>query len=149
MRVCQCGCGQKLLRPDGTTDWKRKFFDRECLGRDKRRRMQEHRRAAKSSRCGTCGARSPSPMDPPPGRPPTVWVELNGRKLGLTTIGTALRLVNEFHARLLQPPEVAVIRTERGKPPVLVPKVISMESARPRAPRGESSDGRKRKNSAR
>lgn len=37
-RVCQCGCGRELRLKNGDPDFKRRFYSKECLARDKRRR---------------------------------------------------------------------------------------------------------------
>jgi hypothetical protein len=43
-RVCSCGCGQPLLKADGTPDWsRRRFASRECLAKDKCNRVASKR----------------------------------------------------------------------------------------------------------
>lgn len=37
-RVCQCGCKRELRKPDGTPDYRRRFYGKDCLDLDKRNR---------------------------------------------------------------------------------------------------------------
>jgi hypothetical protein len=55
-RVCaREGCGKRLVRKDGTPDYRRHFCARECKNADKRERMQEKRQQAKAGSCPLCG----------------------------------------------------------------------------------------------
>jgi hypothetical protein len=49
-RVCQCGCRRELRKPDGSPDLRRRFFDSDCLARDKRERKQIKRSIKKATR---------------------------------------------------------------------------------------------------
>jgi hypothetical protein len=55
-RVCICGCGRKLIsKTTGQTDYDRKFFDKECLQKDRREQLREQRAFNKERRrCSSC-----------------------------------------------------------------------------------------------
>jgi len=56
-RVCaREGCGERLVRKDGTPDYHRHFCGSECKNADKRERIQAKRGQAKAGRCPLCGA---------------------------------------------------------------------------------------------
>jgi hypothetical protein len=55
-RVCiRAGCGKLLIGNDGRPIYDRNFCSQECRRADKRERMQEKRRKARSGRCPHCG----------------------------------------------------------------------------------------------
>jgi hypothetical protein len=55
-RVCiRVGCGKLLIGNDGRPIYDRNFCSQECRRADKRERMQEKRRKARSGRCPHCG----------------------------------------------------------------------------------------------
>jgi endogenous inhibitor of DNA gyrase (YacG/DUF329 family) len=55
-RVCaREGCGTRLVRRDGTPDYRRHFCSAVCKNMDKRERMQSRRVKAKNNRCPLCG----------------------------------------------------------------------------------------------
>ena len=67
-RVCICGCGRKLVNKDGQTDYDRKFFERECIAKDRKERLREARVFNKERRrCSSCGQ---------PVLPPETWKQL-------------------------------------------------------------------------
>jgi hypothetical protein len=48
MRVCaRANCGTLLLKPDGSTDYKKRFCSKECKTADLREKMRDKRRLAK------------------------------------------------------------------------------------------------------
>jgi hypothetical protein len=55
-RVCICGCGRKLIsKTTGQTDYDRKFFDKDCLKKDRRDQLREQRAFNKQRRrCSSC-----------------------------------------------------------------------------------------------
>jgi hypothetical protein len=57
-RVCQGGCGTKLVKEDGSTDYKRRFCNNpDCRKKDKAARMREIRASiGKAGRCPYCGS---------------------------------------------------------------------------------------------
>lgn len=55
-RVCsRAGYGKLLIGNDGRPIYDRNFCNQECRRADKRERMQEKRRKARSGRCPHCG----------------------------------------------------------------------------------------------
>lgn len=55
-RVCaREGCGKRLIRKDGTPDYRRHFCETGCKNADKRERMQAKRQQAQTSSCPLCG----------------------------------------------------------------------------------------------
>jgi endogenous inhibitor of DNA gyrase (YacG/DUF329 family) len=49
-RVCsRLGCGVPLVKPDGSTDWKKRFCSAECKKADLREKMRDKRRLAKDA----------------------------------------------------------------------------------------------------
>jgi hypothetical protein len=55
-RVCnRAGCGQPIVGNDGRPRYDRNFCSSDCRRADKRERMQEKRRKARSGRCPHCG----------------------------------------------------------------------------------------------
>jgi hypothetical protein len=55
-RVCICGCGRELVsKTTGLTDYDRKFFDKECIQKDRRDQLREQRAHNKQRRrCSSC-----------------------------------------------------------------------------------------------
>lgn len=55
-RVCICGCGRKLIsKTTGQTDYDRKFFDKDCIKKDRRDQLREQRALNKERRrCSSC-----------------------------------------------------------------------------------------------
>jgi hypothetical protein len=55
-RVCICGCGRKLIsKTTGQTDYDRKFFDKDCIKKDRRDQLREQRAHNKERRrCSSC-----------------------------------------------------------------------------------------------
>ena len=55
-RVCICGCGRKLIsKTTGQTDYDRKFFDKDCIKKDRRDQLREQRAFNKERRrCSSC-----------------------------------------------------------------------------------------------
>jgi hypothetical protein len=55
-RFCICGCGKKLIsKTTNQTDYDRKFFDKECLKKDRREQLREQRAFSKEQRrCSSC-----------------------------------------------------------------------------------------------
>jgi hypothetical protein len=55
-RVCICGCGRKLIsKTTGQTDYDRKFFERECIAKDRKEQLREARAFNKERRrCSSC-----------------------------------------------------------------------------------------------
>jgi endogenous inhibitor of DNA gyrase (YacG/DUF329 family) len=50
MRVCaRANCGVLLLKPDGSTDYKKRFCSKECKTNDLREKMRDKRRVAKDA----------------------------------------------------------------------------------------------------
>ena len=57
-RICNCGCGQPLVKADGSPDFKRHFRDHDCKNLDEREKKRYVRARAAERRCSKCG-RSP------------------------------------------------------------------------------------------
>jgi hypothetical protein len=58
-RVCnRAGCGQLIVGRDGRPRYDRNFCSSDCRRADKRERMQEKRRKAKTGRCPHCGRKT-------------------------------------------------------------------------------------------
>lgn len=57
-RVCaRENCGRRLVRKDGTPDYRRHFCGTKCKNEDKRERIQAKRNKAKEGGCPLCGHR--------------------------------------------------------------------------------------------
>jgi hypothetical protein len=51
-----CGCGRKLLKEDGLTDYNRMFFSKQCRAQDKKNKLRDDRARIKAQdRCPKCG----------------------------------------------------------------------------------------------
>ncbi len=60
-RVCSReGCGQPLLRKDGTPDFHRHFCGTACKNADKREKIQAKRAQTRKGKCSLCGRRPQS-----------------------------------------------------------------------------------------
>ena len=61
MRVCsRAGCGTLLVKPDGSTDYKRRFCSAECKKADLKEKMQGKRSRIIGKRCPLCGRKASS-----------------------------------------------------------------------------------------
>lgn len=58
-RVCQCGCGRELRLKNGDPDFKRRFYSKECLSKDKRRRTAFARELHRRKRVSTHAPEQP------------------------------------------------------------------------------------------
>ena len=56
MRVCsRAFCGTLLVKPDGSTDWKKRFCSAECKRADLKEKMAGKRNRIIGKRCPLCG----------------------------------------------------------------------------------------------
>jgi hypothetical protein len=55
MRVCSCGCGRSLVKPNGAIDYKRRFYSADCKRADLKEKMQGKRSRIIGKRCPLCG----------------------------------------------------------------------------------------------
>jgi hypothetical protein len=55
-RFCICGCGRTLIsKVTGQTDYDRKFFDKDCIKKDRKDQLREQRaRNKERRRCSSC-----------------------------------------------------------------------------------------------
>jgi hypothetical protein len=65
MRVCsRASCGVLLLKPDGSTDWKKRFCSPECKKQDLREKMRDKRRLAKDAAHSSVVSRNKARSEP-------------------------------------------------------------------------------------
>jgi len=58
-RVCNLeGCGKRIVWKDGRSRYDRNFCSADCRREDKRERVAEMRRKARTGRCGLCGRKA-------------------------------------------------------------------------------------------